>query len=179
VADGSPTIRKVVELTFSDSRFHVESVGDGAAAMESLALLKPDLLLADVALADSDGYEICRSVKESERPVPVLLLVGAFEEFDRERARACGADGHVTKPFDSRALFDRVRELLAAAEKWGERSRKPPAGLKTEELDAIARAVLERLSLDVVREIAREVVPDVAQRVVLERIRELEEEKDN
>jgi len=176
VADDSPTIRKVVELTFSDGEFHVESVESGIAAMETLAVLKPDLVLADVALAEPSGYEICRKVKESDRPVPVLLLVGAFETFDRERARACGADGHLTKPFDSRTLFDRVRDLLTAAEKRREPSHRPPAGLRAEEIEAIAEAVVKRLSLDAIREIAREVVPEVAQRLVLERIRELEED---
>ena len=178
VADDSPTIRKVVELTFSHGEYHVESVDNGVAAVECLAVLKPDLVLADVVMPEPSGYDICRMIKQSARPVPVLLLAGAFEDFDEERARACGADGHLTKPFDSGLLLERVRSLLADAEKWPEPSAQPPVGLRPEEIDAIARAVVQRLSMDVVREIAREVVPEVAQRLVLERIRELEHDEE-
>jgi hypothetical protein len=47
----------------------------------------------------------------------VLLLAGTFEPFDVAEARACGSDGHVTKPFDSRVLVERVEHLLARGAK--------------------------------------------------------------
>lgn len=114
VADDSVTIRKVVELTFSETEIRVESVGSGREALERFATLGPDLVLADVAMPGPSGYEVCEHVKSSGRPVPVLLLAGTFEPFDTERARACGADGHVVKPFESSALIERVESLLAA-----------------------------------------------------------------
>jgi CheY-like chemotaxis protein len=113
LADDSVTIRKVVELTFGDTDIHVEAVGSGEEALARLDALKPDLVLADVAMPGLTGYEVCQYVKSSARPVPVLLLAGAFEPFDAERARACGADGHLVKPFESRSLVSRVEDLLA------------------------------------------------------------------
>jgi CheY-like chemotaxis protein len=114
VADDSATLRKVVELTFSDTPFHVESVTSGHEALERLGAFHPDLVIVDVAMPEPSGYEICRHVKDSERPVPVLLLAGAFEPFDGDRARECGADGFLLKPFESRVLLERVENLLAA-----------------------------------------------------------------
>jgi CheY-like chemotaxis protein len=202
LADDSVTIRRVVELTFADSAYHVESVGSGSEALERIAVLRPDLVLADVVMPDPSGYEICRQVKDSDRPVPVLLLAGTFESFDEPRARACGADGHLLKPFESRALVQRVEALLRQAEQHeasqeATRELREPATvgaaasggqaakgtaaadapLPPESIEAIARAVLSRLSEDVVREVAREVVPEVAERIVRERIRELEQEE--
>jgi CheY-like chemotaxis protein len=113
LADDSATIRKVVELTFSDTEFHIESVSSGAEAVERLEALRPDVVLADVVMPEPTGYEICRRIKSSGRPVPVLLLAGTFEAFDHEQARACGADGCLLKPFESRTLLDRVTSLLA------------------------------------------------------------------
>jgi CheY-like chemotaxis protein len=113
LADDSVTIRKVVELTFSDTDIRVESVGSGREALARLGEMRPDLVLADVVMPGPSGYEVCRAVKSSSRPVPVLLLTGTFEPFDAEQAKACGSDGHVTKPFDSRSLVERVEELLA------------------------------------------------------------------
>lgn len=114
IADDSVTIRRVVELAFSDTDVRVDSAGSGAEAIEKIAALKPDLVLADVVMPEPSGYDVCRAVKTSGRPVPVLLLAGTFEPFDPERARGCGADGHLVKPFDSRTLVAQVMRLLEA-----------------------------------------------------------------
>ena len=211
LADDSATIRRVVELTFGDTEFHVETAASGREALAKLEALRPDLALLDVVMPEPAGYELCRQIKSSSRPFPVLLLAGTFEAFDHDAARACGADGCLLKPFDSRALIDRVTTLLAqrdalsdAAPALVETPREPEgaaapappaeaqdrapdfsateagapppsfAALEPELIEAIARAVAERLTLDVVREIAREVVPKVAEEVVRRRIRELE-----
>ncbi len=140
VADDSVTIRKVVELTFHDTDILVESVGTGLEALERIEQTRPDLVLADVVMPEPTGYEVCRSVKRSERPVPVLLLTGTFEPFDPERERECGADGHVVKPFESRALLERVREMLArpVVPAPGPEDTSPQAELEEALHDAVA-----------------------------------------
>ncbi len=164
LADDSVTIRKVVELTFSETGFHVESVGTGAEAVRRFHESDADLVLADVPF----GYELCRRIKRSSRPVPVLLLAGTFEAFDEGRAQACGADGHLVKPFESRTLLDHVRRLLGSSQ---DEEFDPKL------IDALARAILQRLSADKIEELAKQIIPDVAERVVRERIRELEREE--
>jgi DNA-binding response OmpR family regulator len=116
LADDSPTIRKIVELTFSETDIRIHAVASGTQALELLRSLRPDLVLADVVMPDPGGYEICRAVKRSPSPVPVLLLAGTFEPYDEALARECGADGHLVKPFESRTLRRRVEELLAPAD---------------------------------------------------------------
>jgi len=121
LAADSVTIRKIVELTFGGTDVRVESVGSGREALERLGELRPDLVLLDVVMPGPSGYEVCRAIKSSPRPVPVLLLAGTFEPFDAALARECGSDGHVTKPFDARQLVERVEQLLTAG------SAPPPA----------------------------------------------------
>jgi DNA-binding response OmpR family regulator len=116
LADDSPTIRKIVELTFSGSDLRIEAVGSGEEALRLLDEVEIDLVLADVVMPEPSGYEICRAVKSSPRPVPVLLLAGTFEPFDAELAERCGADGQLTKPFEASTLRNRVEALLAPAE---------------------------------------------------------------
>jgi len=116
LADDSITIRKVVELSFHDTDIRVESVSSGQEAVDRLPSMKPDLVLADVFMPEPSGYDLCRMIKDSENPVPVLLLRGAFEPFDDGRAEACGSDGHLVKPFEASALVDTVIELLRKAE---------------------------------------------------------------
>jgi CheY-like chemotaxis protein len=132
LADDSVTIRKIVELTFGGTDVRVESVGSGREALERLQDLRPDLALLDVVMPGPSGYEVCRAIKTSSRPVPVLLLAGTFEPFDAALARECGCDGHVTKPFDARQLVERVEQLLAVG------SAPPPAPhLPSDDLEAM------------------------------------------
>ena len=74
-------------------------------------------MLVDVDLPEVDGYGIVTHLKKSKKlgGVPVLLLAGAFEPVDQERARAVGCDGVIVKPFEPQHLVTRVKELLAAA----------------------------------------------------------------
>ena len=116
LADDSVTIQKVVNLTFADEGIEVFTTGDGNSAMEKLHEIKPDLVMADVNMPGLNGYQICEQIKHNEATsqTPVILLVGSFEPFDEERARAAGADDYLTKPFQSiRQLVSKVTELLA------------------------------------------------------------------
>ena len=115
LADDSPTIRKVVSLTFEDEGLRVVAVGSGGEALAHLEQDAPDIVLADVHMPAPSGYELCARIKRDERlrGVPVLLLVGAFEPFDEAEARRVGADGVLTKPFQSiRDLVSKVGGLL-------------------------------------------------------------------
>ena len=116
LADDSPTIQKVISLTFSDEGVEVVAVGDGESALRVLAEEPPpDVLLADVVMPGPDGYELCERVKRDERlaHVPVVLLVGTFEPFNEAEARRVGADTVLTKPFQSiRDLVSKVGSLF-------------------------------------------------------------------
>lgn len=116
LADDSLTIQRVVNLTFADEGIDVVLTGDGDSALREIAAVKPDIVLADVHMPGPNGYELCsflRSMEETAE-VPVILLVGSFEQFDKEEADRVGANAFVTKPFQSiRSLVDQVKELLA------------------------------------------------------------------
>jgi CheY-like chemotaxis protein len=113
LADDSVTIQKVIELTFMDEDFEVRAVSNGDEALALLPEVKPDFVIADVHMPGANGYEVCRRSKQLRISVPVLLLVGTFEPFDENEARAAGADSFLKKPFDSQELLQRVQELLA------------------------------------------------------------------
>jgi DNA-binding response OmpR family regulator len=113
LADDSITIQKVVNLTFADEGFEVISVGDGNSAIDKLRENSPDLVLADVNMPGLNGYEICEKIKETNRDMPVILLVGSFEPFDEDEAKRVGADDYLTKPFQSISqLVSKVTNLL-------------------------------------------------------------------
>lgn len=117
LADDSITIQKVIELTFSDEDFEVVTVGNGRLAVEKLDEVRPDIVLCDIIMPEKDGYEVCDHIKKhpSLGNVPVLLLTGAFEPFDQERAARVGCDGFLAKPFEPQALISKVKDLLSQA----------------------------------------------------------------
>ena len=117
LADDSITIQKVIELTFSDEDFEVVTVGNGRLAIERLPDARPDLVLCDIIMPEKDGYEVCDFIKKHPAlsHIPVLLLTGAFEPFDQERAARVGCDGFLAKPFEPQTLIAKVKELLAQA----------------------------------------------------------------
>jgi len=115
LADDSITIQKVVELTFSEADYRVVSVSTGGQALKKVGEVRPDIVLLDVIMPEKNGYEVCEQLKRSPATsgIPVLLLTGTFEPFDKKRAEAAGANGHITKPFESQALVAKVEELIA------------------------------------------------------------------
>src|ERR1700682_1837267 len=93
LADDSLTIQKVVELTLSGTDYELICVSNGRQAMDTLKASRPDLILADVVMPEKNGYEVCEAVKgdPATARIPVVLLSGTFEPFDRERAERSGA----------------------------------------------------------------------------------------
>ena len=145
LADDSITIQKVIELTFSDEDFEVVTVGNGRLAIEKIQEVRPDLVLCDIIMPEKDGYEVCDFVKKNAAlsHVPVLLLTGAFEPFDQERAARVGCDGFLAKPFEPQALISKVKDLLSRAQSpepaaAGEMAPPAPAPTPVEEPPAPA-----------------------------------------
>lgn len=114
LADDSLTIQKVVELTFADTNFRVVAVSSGDELLERLRDSQPDLIICDVIMPGRDGYEVCQQIKSSSEwlHLPVILLTGTFEPFDRDRAIAAGCSEIITKPFEARKLVDTVERLI-------------------------------------------------------------------
>jgi CheY-like chemotaxis protein len=115
LADDSVTIQRVIELTFADEDVTVTAVGDGQQAIDLLSTDLPDIVLADVGMPKRDGYEVAEFIKNDPTlaHIPVVLLTGAFEPVDDDRARSVRCDGVLAKPFEPQLLIGRVKELLS------------------------------------------------------------------
>ncbi len=131
LADDSVTTQRVIALTFSDESFRVVTVSDGQQAIDSMAVVRPDIVLAGTTLPRLNGYELAEHMRgvETLKAVPVLLLSGAFESVDAARLKASGARGVIEKPLEPTAVISRVKELLGLrdARPAPPRSAAPPA----------------------------------------------------
>jgi CheY-like chemotaxis protein len=113
LADDSLTIQKVVELTFADTDYGVVAVSSGDELLLQLPECNPDIVICDVIMPGRDGYDVCQEIKSNPGSLhlPVILLTGTFEPFDRDRALAAGCSEIITKPFEARKLVEAVEKL--------------------------------------------------------------------
>jgi CheY-like chemotaxis protein len=135
LADDSITIQKVVGIIFGGDEYSLTVVDNGKAAVEKARELNPDVLLIDALMPGMSGYEVCEAVRAtpSISAKPILLLTGSFEPFDETKAKNCGADDFLAKPFESQQIVTKVRELIelgssrtAAPAAAGQESFVPP-----------------------------------------------------
>ncbi|HEY6009216.1 MAG TPA: response regulator [Geobacteraceae bacterium] len=125
LADDSITIQKVVGIIFANEDYELTIVDNGIAALEKATALRPDVMLVDALMPGKSGYEVCEAVRRDValKDTPILLLTGAFEPFDEDKARQSGADDFISKPFESQHLIDKVKALLALGQ---QRASAPP-----------------------------------------------------
>ena len=85
---------------------------DGLSGLEMLAAEKPDLLLLDVMMPGMNGFEVCRTMRESGRRIPVIFLSAKGDIVDKSIGFNAGGDDYVVKPFSSDELLLRVQAHL-------------------------------------------------------------------
>jgi two-component system, OmpR family, response regulator ResD len=115
VVDDDPTVSEVVARYLEREGYEVDTVVDGAAALEHAQAQWPDLVVLDLMLPGIDGLEVCRRLRE-QGPVPVIMLTARGDEDDRIVGLELGADDYVSKPFSPRELVSRVRAVLRRAQ---------------------------------------------------------------
>ncbi|HEY5674360.1 MAG TPA: response regulator [Malonomonas sp.] len=114
LADDSITIQKVIGIIFETEDYQLLVTDNGDDAFTKALEEFPDLVIADISMPGKDGFELCQAIKSDPRlsATSVMLLPGTFDHFDEQRAQSVGADGWLTKPFESQALLNKVAQLL-------------------------------------------------------------------
>ena len=94
--------------------YETESAGDGDAALDKAATLRPDLVILDLMLPKMDGWEVCRRLRAMPETAstPVIMLTARRDERDVLDGLEIGADDYIKKPFSLAELVARVRALL-------------------------------------------------------------------
>ncbi len=117
IADDETNIVISLEFLMKREGHRVSVARDGDAALETIRRERPDLVLLDVMMPGKSGFEVCQAVRadESLAAVKILMLSAKGRDTDLAKGSALGADAYMTKPFSTRELADKVRELLGAA----------------------------------------------------------------
>jgi DNA-binding response OmpR family regulator len=112
LVDDEPSIIQLSRLYLERDGFRVDSAGDGEAALEAVARLKPGMMILDVMLPKLDGLEVCRRLRAEDNPILIIMLTARDEDVDKIIGLELGADDYLTKPFNPHELVARVKALL-------------------------------------------------------------------
>jgi two-component system response regulator VicR len=111
IVEDDASLARVLRDNLVFEGFDIVCVSDGASALKEVKLSSPDLVLLDVMLPDTDGFELCGILRQNGR-VPVIMLTARSQKRDKLRGLNLGADDYITKPFDLEELLARVRAVL-------------------------------------------------------------------
>jgi len=109
VVEDDPTLRRVIELVLDARGYVVDQARNGKAALERMAEVPPDVVVADLKMPLMDGFELLERMRAQPalEAIPLILLTGNLEA-----ARAAvGADAVLTKPFEPAELIATIAKL--------------------------------------------------------------------
>jgi two-component system KDP operon response regulator KdpE len=111
VVDDELQIRRSLRVTLRTNGYDVDEAASGDAALDSVAVRPPELIILDLGLPDVDGVEVTRRLRDWTR-VPIIVLSAMGDDDAKVRALDAGADDYVTKPFSVPELLARMRVAL-------------------------------------------------------------------
>jgi two-component system KDP operon response regulator KdpE len=111
IADDDPQILRALRITLSARGYDVLTASDGREALRLAADGHPDIIVVDLGMPGLTGIEVIEGVR-GWSAVPILVVSGRNDSFDKVEALDAGADDYVTKPFAAAELLARVRAAL-------------------------------------------------------------------
>ena len=116
IADDEPNILISLEFLMKREGHQVLLARDGDEALALIRSERPALVLLDVMMPKKTGIEVCQAVRadDSLAGVKILMLTAKGRDTDVAQGLGVGADGYMTKPFSTKELAARVRDMLPA-----------------------------------------------------------------
>ena len=116
IADDEPSIVAAVEFLLRRGGYEVQVARDGDQTLALVEEFDPDLVLLDVMMPRKSGYEVCTRIREraDRRHVKIIMLTAKGRDAEVSKGLSMGADLYITKPFSTRELMARIRELIEA-----------------------------------------------------------------
>ncbi len=114
IVDDEPNILLSLEFLMKREGYQVHLARDGQQALDAIAALRPDLVLLDVMMPIKTGFEVCQEVRADEalKSTRILMLTAKGRDTDVAKGLALGADAYMTKPFSTKELVEKVRQML-------------------------------------------------------------------
>jgi len=118
IVDDEAYIVTSLEYVMQSAGFEVAVAYDGVEALEKVAETVPALVILDLMMPKLDGFEVCEKIRENPlwKDIRIIILTAKGRDTERKKGMSLGADDYMTKPFSTRDILNRVKELLAESE---------------------------------------------------------------
>ncbi|KAF4516586.1 hypothetical protein B566_EDAN003333 [Ephemera danica] len=115
IVDDEPNIVISLEFLMKKEGFEVAVASDGDEALAKVASFNPDLVLLDIMMPKKSGFEVCEILRaDPERAgLRIIMLTAKGRDTEVAKGIAMGANAYITKPFSTKDLVVRVKEILA------------------------------------------------------------------
>jgi excisionase family DNA binding protein len=113
LVDDDAKVRELVRVNLEFEGYSVREAGSAEEGMTAIEEAKPDLVLLDVMMPQTDGWEMLRRIQEryGAGAIPVVMFSGKVDEQAQAQAATSGAQGFVGKPFDLQQLIDQTKQI--------------------------------------------------------------------
>ena len=114
IADDEPNIVISLEYLMKREGYDVIVARDGAQALAAVIRERPDLVLLDVMMPLMSGFDVCQQVRSTPKvkDTPIVMLTAKGRDTDVAKGMAMGATAYMAKPFSTKEIAAKVRELL-------------------------------------------------------------------
>ncbi|WP_372659669.1 response regulator transcription factor [Hydrogenophaga sp.] len=114
IADDEPNILISLEFLMKREGYEVVLARDGQEAVDAVVRERPALVLLDVMMPHKSGFEVCCEVRSHPevQDTPILMLTAKGRDTDVAKGLALGANAYMTKPFSTRELVQKVKDML-------------------------------------------------------------------
>lgn len=114
IVEDDMNIQEIESFALKNSGYEVEAFDQAVPFFSRINEKKPDLVLLDIMLPDSDGITVMKKLRGNTetKTLPVIMVTAKTSEIDKVKGLDSGADDYITKPFGVMELISRVRALL-------------------------------------------------------------------
>lgn len=125
IIEDDEAIREILSYSLKNEGFNIIEASTGKEGLEIIEDMKVDLIILDIMLPDTSGFEVCKKISVVNK-IPIVMLTARNNIMDKVVGLEIGADDYITKPFDIREVIARIKVCL--------RRVQQPASLKDEKV---------------------------------------------
>ena len=113
IIDDDTHLRESLAEVLDMEGFTCYEAGNAKGGIDSAKKNKPDVVIMDIQLPDSSGFQICQELRKFSKEFILIMMTGRFlSSEEKTQGLSLGADEYLTKPFDIQELSIRIRQLL-------------------------------------------------------------------
>lgn len=111
IAEDEHNIRQGLEDILNAEGYETVTAENGRIAIELYESEKPDFICLDIMMPEMNGYDVCRTIRDSNKDIPVIFISAKSEEVDKVLGLELGADDYILKPFGVKEVIARIRAV--------------------------------------------------------------------